>query len=63
MRKFETRGRKPNKEKDEKLLELRKKGLTFRAIAKQLDEDVKTTHLRYKRLLAYLSTGKPLTYN
>ena len=49
-------GPKPNFKKDKKVKELKQKGLSFRQIAKLLDEDVKNIYIRYKRVVGKLST-------
>jgi hypothetical protein len=44
------RGPKPNYEKDTKVKILREKyHKKFREIAEEMEEDVKTTHVRYRR--------------
>lgn len=43
---------KPDIKRDQEVLELRKKNLTFRQIGKLTNQDVKSVYFRYKRVLA-----------
>lgn len=51
----------PNQEMIKKVKQYRKKGLSFRQIARVLNKDVKNVYIWYKHSVGNLSTGSNLT--